>query len=602
MPNDPGATTWLGAQYQRFLDGVDKLGPNHAPRLARSQAKVRVDPGKDPAVSIPAWSDIIKLGPRTTVTDEDWTIQRHYERAHLPSPLAPEIQDEIKARREMGRRMRNSAIPEYQEGVTTMLTAIDNVQDAALTASVGTRVAMPILGKFGTWLAPAVLGLASIARLLNWLNLGVFAFGVLYALACKGPKQAVAQASVPALAGFAFKGVRAVLPRMQGIPHAPPGQTQKGLMAAMMYGSPEGRALTNVRGSRWARMRITFGEALQAAQVASDLTGYGLSLGAIMGFVSESTYGAARASMGEKVHVRSPEVNHVFQSIIGPRVAQLGRGALWHHEQCARALAAAPFILRDPEAWGDELYALTWLVVYTSVEPLMWDTYQLRWRERVIDHLPAAWTPWDARDPVTRGIVEGLSMDPDRPGPWPLPGSPRELTTEKLVLEIGPEMSRALMRWLYQAPDDPLRRFVAELSLRVTERLWYWLEGHPYFPDWQLSPSTAVWESMWRDNRWPIISDAPELIAAAWAASEQYVIDTGRKYIDTPELDRIWQEHGTPLLRILGDGAAVPIEHLVPWDLETGASTDVAFGTSYAEARARLETLLAEQKKTPPPA
>jgi len=561
---------------------------------------VRVEPGKEPQISIPAWQDIVRLGPRVTVTPEDYAIQRHYERAHIPSPLAPEIQSEIAARREMGRRIRNSAIPEYEQGVTQMLTAVDNVQDAALTASVATRVIMPVLGQFGAWLAPAVLALGKIAGLLNWLGLGLFAFGVAYALACKGPKAAVAQASVPALAGYLFKGIRAVLPRMQGIPHAPPGQTQKGRMAAMMFGSPEGRALTNNRGSRWGRMRIGFGEALQAAQVASDLTGYGLSLGALMGFVGETTYGAARASQGEKVRIRSPAVNHAFREIVGPRVAHLGRAAAWHHEQCARALASAPFILRDPEMWGDELYSITWLVVYTSIEPLMWDTHQLRWRETVIDHLPAEWTPWEVRDPVTRGNLQDMGIDPDAPGRWPIPGSPLTITTERLVLELGPECSQALMRWLYAAPEDPLRRFVAELSMRVTERLWYWLEGHPHWPEWQLSPTTAVWESLWKANRWPIVSDDPDRLLAAWAASEQYVRDTGVKYIDAPILDDIWEKAGTPLLRILGDTAELPPEHLVPWTLATGESSDVAFGTNLQDAQTRLNTLLQSSRPRDP--
>jgi len=405
---------------------------------------------------------------------------------------------------------------------------------------------------------------------------------------------------VPALAGYLFKGVRAVLPRMQGIPHAPPGQTQKGRMAAMMFGSPEGRALTNNRASRWARMRFTFGEALQAAQVASDLTGYGLSLGAVMGFIGESTYGAVRASQGEKVKVRSPEVNHAFERIIGPRVAGLGRGAAWHHEQCARALASAPIILRDPEFWGDAMYALTWVTVYVSVEPLQWDTFNLRWRETVIDHLPAAWAPHEARDPVTRGILAELGIDPEHDPRWPIPRAPREISTEHLVLEMGKEIGDGLMRWLYMAPLDPLRRFIAELSMRVTERLWVWLEGHPYWPDWQLSPTTSVWESLWKGDRWPILSDDAERLVKAWAASEQYVRDTGVKYIDQLELDRIWEAAGTPLLRILGDTAEMPVEHLMPWNTETGQSNDVAYGQTTAEAKARLEQLLQETKRSKP--
>jgi len=601
MPNDPGPSSWLEDQYQRFIKGIDQVGNPNAARLVRSQAKVRVDPGKNPEISLPAWNDIVRTGPRVPVTDEDWNIQRHFEQAKLHSPLAPDVQDEIGRRRESARRMRNSAIPEYQQGVTTLVTVVDNVQDAALTASVATRVAIPALGRFGPYLAPATLALGQIASLLNYLNVGLFHFGALYALACQGPKAAVAQYSVKNLAAGLFGTVHAILPRTRGIPAPRPGQWQKGRMAAMMAGTPAGRALTNSRGSRWGLARVTFGEGLQAAQVAADVTGYGLSLGAVMGFIGETAYGAERALRGEPVRVRSPKVNHVFAALIHERVKQLGAGALWHREQCARALAAAPFVLRDPDTFGDELYGLTWLTVYVAVEPLMWDTQGIPWRDAVIDALPARWTPWDVRDRVSRGILEEQGADLEQPGRWPIPGAPYELEAQQLTDDIAHEVSRQLTRWLDAAPLDPWRRFVAEMSMRVCERLWWWLEGYEWFPRWQLTPTAAVWESLWQADRWPIVSDPPERIAAAWAASEQLVKDTGRKYLDVEQLDQVWAEHGSPLLRILPDAASVPPEHLAPYDPETGQPGDAAYGPDVTTARERLTQEHAERDRPAAP-
>jgi hypothetical protein len=589
MPNDPGPSSWLEKNYRQFLDGLEQVGTGEAKRLAQGQLAVRVDRPKVPTINVPAWDDIIRLGPRPTLTDEDWRIQKHFERARLPSPLTEEKQQAIADRRAMVERIRNSALPEYQQGVAAMATAVDNVQDAALTASVAGRILIPAVGRLGPYIAPAVLALGNLATLLNWIGLGVYLFGIAYTLACQGPRAAIANAAVPHLAGYAFKGLRGVLPRQRGIP-MPAGRGPKpGHLAAMAWGTASGRAIVNATGTRWAGLRISFGEALQAAQVASDLTGYGISLGALMGFIGETTYANQRLAQGEKVRVRSPYVNHLYDELTRPLTSRLGRGAAWHREQCCRALASAPFVLRDPELWGDTLYALTWLVVYTSVEPLAWDTQGIRWRDQIIANADAEWTAWDTRDLTTRGALEEHGIDPDAASSWPLPGSPRTITTSQLVLELGPEIARALDRWTLAAPTDPLRRFVGELAMKTTERLWAWLEDSRDYPRWSITPATAVFESLIREARWPIASDPPELLQKAWTQSELYVTTTGNKQIDQPELDRIWEHAGTPLLRLLPDTAPMPPEWFVPYDEQTSESADVAYGQTVSEARARLQ-------------
>lgn len=597
MPNDPGPSSWLEGQYRKFLEGVEMVGSPSAPRLARVDAPVRVDRPKEPQITIPAWGDVLRTGPRPIVTPEDYALHRHFEKAGLRSPLAPELQQEIADRRAMAKRISNSAIPEYQRGVATMMTVVDNVQDAALTMAVGARITAVALGRFGQWIAPAVAGLGRVALALNWLGLALGLFGIAYAFACQGPRDAIAQARSAAMAAYLFKGVRAIVPRAQGIPTPFPSAGSKGRHGMAMFAVPSGREVANRRASRWARAIPSFGEVLQIGQVAYDHLGYGLALGAIMGFSSETAYAGARQQQGETVKVRSPAVNHHLARIMSSRVAGLGRGALWHRHQCARALASSLFILRDPWSWGEELYGLTWLTVYASLEPLMWDTQGLPWRDPVIDHLEgAAWTAWEVHDPVTRGILGELGVDLEEL-PFPIAGSPLELDVERVLLELGKEVSTALQAWLEEEPLSPWRRMVAEMSMYVCERVWVWLEGATDYPGWRLAPVTAVWESLFLASRWPVLSDPIERIQAAWAASEQYCRDTGRQAIPVDELDRIWRDAGTPLLVLRGDTAPMPAEFFAPWDESTGAVGEVSFGHSIAEARARLEDLL---RKTGP--
>jgi len=300
------------------------------------------------------------------------------------------------------------------------------------------------------------------------------------------------------------------------------------------------------------------------------------------------------------VRVRSPEVNRAFARLVAPGLAGLKKGPAWHREQCARALGSAPIILRDPWTFGDNLYGLTWIVVYACVEPLMWDTQGLPWQAAVQKHLPAAWRAFEVRDPVTRGILAELGIDPDGESPWPVGGSPLELDSVRLVRELGAEISNALRRWLEERPADPWRRLVAELSMRVTERLWVWLEGADDWPQWTLAPVTAVWESLFRASRWPASGDPPDAMLAAWAASERAVEAQGGGFLGGPELDRIWEAHGVPLIRLRTGQGPPPPEAFLPWDPETGRPEQIAGAPTIEEARAKLaEILRAEGSRRP---
>lgn len=597
MPNDPGSSSWLASQYGKFLEGLEQVGTGESKRLARVSPAVQVQPDKQPRISIPAWDDVIKVSPRTPVTDADYQTYKHFKRANLPSPLAPEVTQAIEDRRAVAERIRNSAIPEYQRGTAVMMTAVDNVQDAALTLSVGGKITQTALGRFGGYIAPAVAGLGRLAMMLGWVGIALAIFGIAYSLACQGPRDALAQYRANALAGLFFKGLRSGLPRLRGIPTPYPAAGSKGRHGVAMFGVPSGRVEANRRASRWAKAMPSFGELLQAGQVAYDWTGYGIALGGIMGASAETAYATARAAHGEKVSVRSPAANYVFNAVIRSTLAQYGKAALWHRWQCARALASAPFILRDAELVGEVTYGLTWLTVYASLEPLMTDTHGLEWREPVIANLAsAAWTPWDVADELTRGTLEELGI-PLEPLVWPVKGNPLELDASRWLAELGPAVGAELRRWLEEKPFDPWRRLVAETAMGVTERVWYWLEGANDFPAWRLAPVTAVFESMFLGDRWPVISDPPDKIMAAWAASEEYARLEEQHLIPVDELDRIWDSFGVPLLRLHGGAASVPLENMAPWDPETGAPGGTAFGHSVAEARARLQELLEQERQ-----
>jgi len=69
------------------------------------------------------------------------------------------------------------------------------------------------------------------------------------------------------------------------------------------------RVAEYLRPSGWRRK---LGDYLQAAQAAETVTGSGLVLGAIMGTLSDSIYGAIRAAAGQKVEIRLPPEHDLF--------------------------------------------------------------------------------------------------------------------------------------------------------------------------------------------------------------------------------------------------------------------------------------------------
>lgn len=57
---------------------------------------------------------------------------------------------------------------------------------------------------------------------------------------------------------------------------------------------------------KWLSTTNWLGFSLQAGQVSSTLTGYGLKLGPMMGMISDFTWGAVRKLQGEKVEIKGP--------------------------------------------------------------------------------------------------------------------------------------------------------------------------------------------------------------------------------------------------------------------------------------------------------
>lgn len=628
MANDPGPPSFLAEQLGKFLDGLDKAAHPNRTAYVRAQLAARVEPGKTPQINIPAWNDVIRTGPRPVVSDEDRATHRAFQRAGLPSPLSPAIQAEIARRQRFAQSIPNAATPGYLAGISQALNAADNVQDMALTAAVAARLGLGLTeAGFGLAAArlggaagaaaggvaglvprlfPVVTGLLRVAGMLNWIGIALLLLGPLYALACGGPKDFGRALGIPFLNQLLFRGVRLLAPRRLGIPALRAPKGNKGKIGAAAGKGPGGRRGRPPTGGRFGALSFSFAEALQAAQSAEALTGYGLALGGVVGMVSDTAFSQARGSLAAPGGPRSPAVNHEYAALIGPRLVGLSDAALWLRQTSARTMATVPLILAEPEFYGDDTYVLAWIAAYLAQEPVSWDQGGLPWRDIIARARGASWRGYIPQDGATRDELRELGRDPDDPGPWPVAGLPAEITPAHYLDELAPKIGAALVRWLEVDPMDPLRAFVAELSGTVTDRYWTWLEDSPDWPRWELTEDVGVLESFVLSNRWPIITDDPDAIARAWTQSRQLLTDTDRKWLTADELDRIWDAAGSPLLRLLPAEAEIPREWFLPFDQATGEVGEVVGATTLPEAQEQwrlyqlmLEQLAADQLKSP---
>lgn len=593
MPDAWGQGSWVGAQYQKFLDGWSKVGAQETKPFLRGASGQNEGNGYSPQITVPGFSDIIKTGAPPTVTAADKATQRAFEKAGLPSPLDPAIQARIAEQRDIADRIANSATPDMAQAFAQMMTAIDNVQDAAITISVAGRIGLRLAGRVGLRFVPILGPIIWAADALALINMGVAWLGAAYGFACGGPRQGIPAAITAAMMGNPFKGLSRIPARRIGLPVPVPTPRSKGSRGSGMFNQTNGRKASAGRLPRWGAVRPSFAEAVQAAQFSADTIGYGIGLGGIMGFMSESIYGAALAASGEPVRLRSPAVNHALREMAWPLVRERGLGSLRHHELSARVVSACWQLLLHPDLVGDELYALTWLTLYASIEPMAWDLNQLDWPSLLPLVDEARWEPYDVRDDLVAAQLEELGWPAREPGrfagPQPGPG----ITAAELFHVIGPNVVAALQRWLAVDPLDPLRALVSTISIQYAERVWMLAEGDANFWRWELAPGAAITEAMMLASRWPAAGDPPELIMAAWRATEQAMEQRGRKMLTGPELDRIWESCGTPLIRLVPGLDTMPPEWFVPHDPTTGVPDQLAWAPDIDGARKMLTQQLA---------
>lgn len=234
-------------------------------------------------ISLPGWEDIISIphGPKPSKAE----LSEYYKAkaAKRAANIPPDRIAEIERRNSTRQRMLSSTIPAEAQKWGNVLTWLDDAQDLFSLVTVGGRIAVRA--------APKALG--RFIPGLGWVLLAADILKLLTLLA------SLAQPFFVGMCAGWRKGTAAAIPALAM------GNALKLMGHGIASLNPFSRASILARQAKFAGKLFRVGEMLEFAQAMKTLTGYGLTLGGIMGTIYETSYAIELFLRGGKVNIRA---------------------------------------------------------------------------------------------------------------------------------------------------------------------------------------------------------------------------------------------------------------------------------------------------------
>jgi len=350
-------------EWERFLKGLRQLDPDTYNREITNRRRAARVAGEAATVNIPGWDDVIKIGPRYPTTKAERDEYYKARREKRAPTISPEARLSIESGRGVRERMRTSAQPEWAEGWGSILTALDNVQDFLSTVAT--------LGRLTLWTAPTVAGLLGLER-------GISGRAALYLAGRVGAR------FVPVLGWVILASDLMNLISLAGMLATPAyGVLCTGSLLALTAGAPTMLFKRALKTKVWnaarrnpfgrtarlnARARAigklpSIGNLAEVAQTTAQLWGYGLSFGAIVGFLGEAAATPEILARGGQVEVGVGSAAILRDYFTRRLPAQLHTGELMVVNQASRVLASAPLVAQHQDLFTTEEH----LEVYTAI-------------------------------------------------------------------------------------------------------------------------------------------------------------------------------------------------------------------------------------------
>ncbi len=573
MPLTDTLGSFATEEYRRFLDGVRLLHPDAAAdEMVRRAHRAMVE-GRPRTINIPGWDDVVTLRPRYQPTAADRTEYWAARQARRAPNLPAEVLDELDRRRSRVRGMQDSAAPGWDKGFGQILTAIDNVQDLASTVST--------LGRLALWLAPRAAlrflpGVGPVLLVSDLLNLLSF-FGMiatpLYGLVCAGPADALAA----------------------GVPAALFKRALKAEAWKMAFQNPFGR---EARGRRALRAlpglpRLT--GLLEAAQTTQALWGVGLTLGGLVGMLTESAHAAVLRSRGQAVDVNTQPLVDSFRRLFNEPLEDRSPGELLVTLQAARVLATAPAVFVRPEQFddGEVLLALVaWTVATDHVATVLRGK---PWQDTLAEATRRPFRPVVAPDDFSVEVLAAGGLEPPYPAVFATAGDPETLTGDEYDRRVTAPAHLAMTRWLHGRRNAPEGALAGALISSTTELWLHAAEEDPELMAWELAPDAAVLAAVAESGHWPSVGGDSRALWAWWRELRELHREQGPGALTDGVILPAAARHGVTMMRLLPPGSPWP----AAWGLDSlGPKVELPAGA--ITRLAELPPAVRQQLETPP--
>ncbi len=366
-------------------------------------------------IPVPNWEDLIKFKPKLIVEKDpfvakkDFAIYNKYvkigQEAQAITVLGAEKVAEIKRRKKRFKMIQASPTPQYAKSIARIMTKIDDTEDLLSTALVLGRALLKkspwLLARVGTKFIPG-LGWALLA--VDILEISTMLWKLL----------------MPAMSG-----------KKKGFDILNPSRWKK---------TGRLKAASKFMGGKFGVPNL-----IEALQASETLFGVGISLGPIVGYATDSAYGAGKAAFGFKV-VEKPlptgqlaaDVDRVMRGMSAsvelmhvdvPGMQDVHMMALIAY---ALGLQVAPAFINDQTVIDRSNIAMGWNMPHE----IAWDPYT---RETLID--------------------EGI--DPDVIDPFPIPGSPTEISVEDYAQYLAISGETIIQNYIKRWPVGEEALFVS---------------------------------------------------------------------------------------------------------------------------------------------
>lgn len=268
----------------------DRQLQEHLNKL-RDEGKLQLYP------ELPGWDDILKTG----------RVPLHLTAA------------EIKARRKhIQTRIQQTTTPPALQAISSVTNAIDDVQDLASFAGLVARLILRAAPRVAVRAVPVLGWIATASDVLNLLGFLTLTAGAAIGVRTEGPLGGAAAIAGPAFTKAALKRELWTMLRRNRNKPARAVALSKHLQELFKadYKVPTG---ISAKHAALLGKRLGFSEIIEGAQAVETLTGYGISLGAVMGFLSDAAWALYR------------DVSKVPDALLGALADQLARDAPAEH-------------------------------------------------------------------------------------------------------------------------------------------------------------------------------------------------------------------------------------------------------------------------------